>query len=104
MTRLGITHLASNTKLRVISSNAKTSFGIVNCPLAVLDEPGALDIVGGQMLSVIALFTAQGKAGSRLKLILCGTLGPISGRAWTLVVRPCGGGNQGARTRSEIPR
>ena len=34
-TRLGITHVPSNTKLRAISSNAKTSFGLVNVPLAV---------------------------------------------------------------------
>ena len=76
-TRLGITHVASNTKLRVISSNAKTSFGLVNVPLAVIDEPGALEIVGGQMLAD-SLFTAQGKTGSRLKLVLCGTLAPMA--------------------------
>ena len=41
-TRLGITHKASNTKLRAISSNAKTSFGLVNVPIVVIDEPGSL--------------------------------------------------------------
>ena len=66
-TRLGATHKASNTKLRAISSNAKTSFGLVNVPIVVIDEPGSLEIVGGQMLSD-SLFTAQGKVGSRLKL------------------------------------
>ena len=76
-TRLGVTHKASNTKLRAISSNAKTSFGLVHVPLVVIDEPGALEIVGGQMLSD-SLFTAQGKVGSRLKLILAGTLGPMA--------------------------
>ena len=76
-TRLGATHKASNTKLRAISSNAKASFGLVNVPIVVIDEPGALEIVGGQMLSD-SLFTAQGKVGSRLKLILCGTLGPMA--------------------------
>ena len=34
-TRLGITHVPSNTGPRAISSNAKTSFGLVNVPLAV---------------------------------------------------------------------
>ena len=34
-TRLGATHKPSNTKLRAISSNAKTSFGLVNVPLPV---------------------------------------------------------------------
>ena len=33
-TRLGATHEASNTKLRAISSNAKSSFGLVTCRLS----------------------------------------------------------------------
>ena len=76
-TRLGATHTRTNTKLRAISSNAKSSFGLVNVPIVVIDEPGALEIIGGQMLSD-SLFTAQGKVGSRLKLILAGTLGPMA--------------------------
>ena len=87
-TRLGATHLPTSTKLRAISSNAKASFGLVNVPVVVIDEPGALEIVGGQMLSD-SLFTAQGKVGSRLKLILAGTLGPMATGAghwwWDLV-------------------
>ena len=76
--------MASNTKLRAISSNVKTSFGLVNVPLVVIDEPGALEIVGGQMLAD-SLFTAQGKPGSDLKVILIGTLAPMataSGHWW----------------------
>ena len=76
-TRLGITHKPTNTKLRVISSNAKGSFGLVRVPLVVIDEPGALEIVGGQMLSD-SLFTAQGKVGSRLKVVMIGTLAPLA--------------------------
>ena len=79
-TRLGATHKETNTKLRVISSNAKSSFGLVNVPLVVLDEPGALELQGGQMLAD-SLFTAQGKVGSRLKLVLCGTLAPMATHA-----------------------
>ena len=79
-TRLGVTHLRTNTKLRAISSNAKTSFGLVNVGVAVIDEPGALDIIGGQMLAD-SLFTAQGKLGSKLKLILVGTLAPLATNA-----------------------
>ena len=48
-TRLGITHVETNTKLRAISSNAKTSFGLVNVPLVVIDEPGALDLLNGEI-------------------------------------------------------
>lgn len=77
-TRLGATHVASNTKLRAISSNGKTAFGLVNVPMVVIDEPGALEIVGGQMLAD-AVFTAQGKVGSALKVVMIGTLAPMAG-------------------------
>ena len=36
-TRLGATHVPTNTKLRAISSNAKTSFGLVGVGMAVLN-------------------------------------------------------------------
>ena len=75
--RLSCTHVPTNTHLTAISSNAKSSFGIVNVPLVCLDEPGALEIVGGEMLAD-SLFTAQGKPGSRLKLVMAGTLGPLA--------------------------
>ena len=42
VTRIGIAHKASNTRLRVLSSKAKSAFGLVNVPLLILDEPGAL--------------------------------------------------------------
>ena len=32
VTRIGITHRESNTRLRVMSSKAKSAFGIVHCP------------------------------------------------------------------------
>lgn len=88
-TRLGATHVKSNTKLRAISSNAKTSFGLVGVPVVVVDEPGSLEVVGGQLLAD-SLFTAQGKVGSKLKLILAGTLAPVATKAghwwWELVM------------------
>lgn len=74
--RISVKHIRTNTRLRVISSNAKGSFGLVRVNLVVLDEPGALDILGGQMLAD-SLFTAQGKPGSRLKVVLIGTLAPL---------------------------
>ena len=78
--RLGITHKRSNTRLRGISSNPKTSFGLVNVPLVCLDEPGSLDLAGGQMLAD-SLFTAQGKVGSTLKVVMIGTLSPMATRS-----------------------
>ena len=78
-TRVGITHKATNTRLRVLSSKARSAFGIVGCPLLVFDEPGALEVVGGQLLAD-AVFTALAKPGSSMRVLLIGTLSPsISG-------------------------
>ena len=74
--RLGITHEASNTKLRVMSSNAKTAFGIVGTPLLVADEPGAWEITGGNLMHD-AIQTAQGKPDSSLRVVYIGTLAPL---------------------------
>lgn len=38
-TRLSVTHKPTNTKLRVLSSNAKTAMGIVGSPVLVADAP-----------------------------------------------------------------
>ena len=89
VTRLGIVHKATNTRLRVQSSNAKTAFGIVGTPLAVLDEPGAWETVGGQLMAD-ALFTAQAKPGSSLRLIFIGTLAPADMGWWHELIE--GGG------------
>ncbi len=85
VTRLGITHKPTNTKLRVMSSNAKTAFGIVGTPVCVLDEPGAWEVTGGALM-FDALVTAQGKPESRLKLLFTGTLAPSTGGWWTDLV------------------
>ena len=81
VTRLGITHTPSNTKLRVLSSNAKTAMGIVGCPLLVADEPGSWQVVGGELMHD-AIQTAQGKPGSRLKVVYIGTLAPAPSGWW----------------------
>ena len=75
--RLGITHKPTNTKLRVMSSNAKTAFGIVGTPLLVGDEPGAWEVVGGGLMHD-AIQTAQGKPESSLRVIYIGTLAPLA--------------------------
>ena len=81
VTRLGITDKRSNTKLRVMSSNAKSAFGIVGCPLLLADEPGAWETIGGQLMAD-AIFTAQGKPGSALRVIFLGTLAPAKSGWW----------------------
>ena len=91
-TRFGITHVSSNTRLRVLSSNAKTAFGIVGCPLLVADEPGSWETVGGELLHD-ALQTAQGKPGSPLRVVYIGTLAPARGGWWRELV---GDGSNGS--------
>ena len=63
-TRIGVLHKPSNTRLRVLSSKAKSAFGLVNVPLLILDEPGSLEVVGGTLLAD-AIFSAQGKPNSQ---------------------------------------
>ena len=81
VTRIGITHKATNTRLRVLSSKAKSAFGIVGVPLLVGDEPGSWEITGGTLMSD-AIFTAQGKPGSTLRVLLIGTLAPSTSGWW----------------------
>ena len=91
VTRLGVTHKPTNTKLRVMSSNAKTAFGIVGTPLLVADEMGAWEIVGGGLLHA-AITGAQGKPDSALRVLYIGTLAPFAtpGHWWyDLVPVPC---------------
>ena len=100
-TRLGATHVRSNTKLRAISSNAKSSFGLVNVPLVVLDEPGALEIVGGQMLSD-SLFTAHGQGRQSAKANSGWHICADGYERWALVVGLVEGRHQGADSRTAI--
>ena len=74
-TRVGVKHRHSNTKLRVISSQGRTAFGMVNVPWAIFDEPGACEVKGGELLWH-ALRTSQGKANSELRILVLGTLAP----------------------------
>ena len=92
VTRLGITHQPTNTKLRVLSSNGKTAMGIVGCPLLVADEPGSWEVTGGQLMHD-AIQTAQGKPGSALRVIYIGTLAPATGGWWHDLIE---GGTRGS--------
>ena len=81
VTRIGITHKATNTRLRVMSSKAKSAFGIVHCPLLVGDEPGCWETSNGTLMAD-AIQTAQGKPGSAMRVIFIGTLAPSSSGWW----------------------
>ena len=80
-TRIGITHKASNTRLRVLSSNGRTAFGIVGCPLLVADEPGSWEVVGGTLM-YDAITTALGKPNSPMRTVFIGTLAPSMSGWW----------------------
>ena len=54
---------ATNTRLSVLAANPKTAQGLVSVPLAILDEPGAFEVVGGAAVWD-AVRTAQGKPDS----------------------------------------
>ena len=81
VTRLGCTHKATNSKLRIISSNGKSAMGLVNTPLAICDEPGSWETNGGKLMWD-ALTGAQGKPGSPLKIVIIGTLAPSMAGWW----------------------
>ena len=85
-TRIGITDKRDNTRLRVLSSNGKTSMGIVGCPLLVADEPGSWEVNGGQLMAD-AIQTAQGKPGSPMRVVFIGTLAPAMGGWWHDLVK-----------------
>ena len=91
-TRIGITHRASNTRLRVLSSSGKRAMGIVGCPMLVADEPGSWETVGGTLM-FDAIQTAQGKPGSALKCLYIGTLAPARSGWWHDLVN---GGSRGS--------
>ena len=80
-TRISITHRGSNTRLRVLSSNGRTAFGIVGCPLLVADEPGSWEVVGGTLM-YDAIVTALGKPKSPMRTVFIGTLAPAMSGWW----------------------
>ncbi len=91
-TRIGIVHKPTGTRLRIVGSNGKTAMGLVDCPLAVCDEPGAWETNGGQLMND-ALETAQGKPGSPLRIVYIGTLAPAVSGWWHDLID---GGTHGA--------
>ena len=92
-TRIAIVHKATNTRLRVIGSNAKGAMGLVGCPWVIADEPGAWEVNGGTLM-YDAIQTAQGKPGSPLKAVYAGTLAPSLSGWWHDLVA---GGSRGSR-------
>ena len=80
-TRAAILHKATNTRLRVLGSNAKTAFGLVGCPWVICDEPASWESTGGALLHD-AIETSKGKPDSPLRSLYIGTLSPATGGWW----------------------
>ena len=55
--------------------------GLVGCPWAICDEPGAWEVNGGTLLHD-AIETAKGKPGSPLRALYIGTLAPAATPGW----------------------
>ena len=91
-TRVGVVHKPTNTRLRVIGSNGKTAMGVVNCPWAICDEPGAWEVNGGSLLHD-AIETAKGKPGSPMRAVYIGTLAPSVDGWWHDLIE---GGSRGS--------
>ena len=83
--RIGINHKPTNTRLRVLSSDARIAFGIVGSPVCIADEPGTWRVTQGQLLHD-ALETATAKPGSPLKVIYFGTIAPSSSGWWAELI------------------
>ena len=84
-TRVGVFHKKSDTRLRVLSSKARSAFGIVGCPLLVADEPGSWETVGGTLMAD-AIFSSMGKPGSTLRAVFIGTIAPSNSGWWSDLV------------------
>ena len=84
--QMGIHHRATGTRLLVKSSRARGAFGLVGARIALADEPGAWDTVGGELMAD-ALDTALGKPESDLTVVYIGTLAPAMTGWWASMVR-----------------
>ena len=76
----GILHRKSRTRLSLRACNPKTLTGIVGTRFVFLDECGSWELRPGELIWDL-LTSAQGKAGSPLKLILSSTLAPYACRS-----------------------
>ena len=75
-TKVAVTR-KDGARLRVVGRNPRTSMGLVDVPVAIVDEPGSMDLSMGQDLWD-AIATARGKVGSPLRVVLLGTLAPLA--------------------------
>lgn len=78
--RLAVTHKATSTRLRVLSSSGKRAMGLANFGTIYADEPGSWELRGGQLLHD-ALRQSLGKRPGQ-RLVLIGTRAPAPDGSW----------------------
>ena len=81
LTHVQVVHKPTRTALIVRGANAKATFGLVNTPWVICDDPGAWKVLDGAVM-YDAIQTAQGKPGSPLTALYIGTLAPSLGGWW----------------------
>ena len=78
--RLAVTHRATGTKLRVLSSSGKRAMGLAQFSTIFADEPGSWEVRGGQLMWD-ALRQSLGKRDGQ-RLFLIGTRAPALDGSW----------------------
>ena len=78
--RLAVTHKASGTKLRVLSSSGKRAMGLSQFSTIFADEPGSWEARGGALM-FDALRQSLGKRPGQ-RLLLIGTRAPAEDGSW----------------------
>ena len=78
--RLAVTHVASGTKLRILSSSAKRAMGLAMFSTILADEPGSWQERDGSLM-YHALRQSLGKRPGQ-RLLLIGTRAPASPDTW----------------------
>ena len=88
--RLQVTHKATGTKLRILSSSGKRALGLANFSTIYADEPASWEERGGALMWD-ALRQSLGKRGGQ-RLVLIGTRAPAPPAGWWPALLDAGSG------------
>ena len=81
ITQVRCRHKPTKTVLRAVGANGRTLMGLVGVPNVIVDEPGAMQVAGGELIHA-AITTAMGKPNSPLKAWFFGTIAPSASGWW----------------------
>ena len=100
--RLAVTHKATGTKLRVLSSSGKRAMGLSQFHTIYADEPGSYEVRGGALM-FDALRQSLGKRPGQ-RLVMIGTRAPSEDGSWWPSLLDGGSGPGTHVTVSRRPR